>query len=99
MNSVSKTKGIPNPKSAANACDSNPYEPPRSRQICKQDAASHSHDCKNTSGHKKNVCRRFDAGRKIGSWLSGVLDEPRHNEEVHHDRKAEGVWIKRDVHC
>jgi hypothetical protein len=27
-----------------------------------------------------------------------VLDDPRHDKEVHHDGKAEGVWVKGDAH-
>ncbi len=52
MDSVSKPKGIPYPKSAPNAKDRNPHKSPRSRQVSKQNAASHSNDDKDSSGRE-----------------------------------------------
>jgi hypothetical protein len=98
MDSVSETKGIPDPESAANACDRDPHESPWTWHVGKQDATSDSYDHENSSGCEENVCRRFDAGRHVGPRLSSMLDEPRHNDEVHYDCENEGVWIKFDVH-
>ena len=96
--SISKTKGVPNPESAADACDCNPYKSPQSRQICKQDAARHPDNHKNPSGCKKKVSCCFYSGRKIWPWFQLVVKEPRDDEIVQHDGKDEGVWVKCEVH-